>query len=392
MAALFVFGAIPNSSAADIPSLTWERGKEQNIVLGGNSIPASWTIRMSDENDRNSLTFVRSKPNAQGYLVYSVAVPSTYPVGYYAVKVFGEGSTSGSLVAGVNITAMRTYSITQIPTDLRNIILWLALIITSFSTMRSKKYAKHSYLRQQDLIESQALVVDKRFPKLFYQAYKLRQSVFALNTSSLFKYFLKRNGTFIHKLDPRLWILMPVIGVIVGLVSGFATKASVPIIPVYFLGALALIGLIDSYSGFFAAFSFATAQVMLGQATSLRDFLILITLGLSWSCFVLFGDLLFAMAKRDFKGIKLIGKEAGSKEAIIIPSATLAGSLFYYLQFLAHSLSVVPFPTIQKSLEFQSQWAFCILPVIQFRRNSTPNLSRAQIPNSLMKNLRFKQL
>jgi len=301
------------------------------------------TIRMSDVNDRNYLTFVRSKPNAQGYLVYSVAVPSKYPVGYYAVKVFGEGSTSGSIVAGINITAMRTYSITQIPTDLRNIILWLALLITAFSTMRSKKYAKHSYLRQQDLVESEALVADKRFPKFLYQAYRLRQGAFATNTSSLFKFFLKRNGTFVHKLDPRFWVLMPVLGVIVGLASGFATKSSAPVIPIYFLGALALVGLIDSYSGFFAAFGFATAQVILGQATSLRDFLILITLGLSWSCFVLFGDLLFSMAKRDFKGIKLIGKDESSKEAIIIPSALLAGSLFYYLQFLAHSLSLVPF-------------------------------------------------
>ena len=148
LALIFVFGAIPNAVAADIPSLTWERGKEQNIVLGGNSIPASWSITMSDENDGNALTFIRSKPNAQGYLVYRVAIPADYPIGYYAVKVYGEGSTAGSLVAGINIIGMRTYSITQIPTDLRNIILWLVLVITSFSTMRSKKYSKHSYLRQ----------------------------------------------------------------------------------------------------------------------------------------------------------------------------------------------------------------------------------------------------
>jgi hypothetical protein len=343
LAALFLFGAIPNSSAADIPSLTWERGKEQNIVLGGNSIPASWSIRMMDEKEINSLSFVRSKPNAKGYLVYSVFVPADFPIGYYAVKVFGEGSTAGSLVAGINIIGMRTYSITQIPTDLRNIILWLALVITSFSTMRSKKYAKHSYLRQADLVEEEALLSDKRFPKLLYRAYKLRQSVFAESTTSLFKHFLKRDGSLSHRIDPRIWTIMPAVGVIVGLFSGFATKSNAPIVPVFYLAALALIGLFDSYSGFFAAFGFATAQVILGQATSLKSFLILITLGLSWSACVLFGELLFSMAKRDFKGIKLIGKEESSKEFVIIPSAILAGSLFYYLQFLAHSLSVVPF-------------------------------------------------
>ena len=343
LAAIFSFGAIPNATAADIPSLTWERGKEQNIVLGGNSIPASWTIQMSDGKESNSLTFVRSNPNAEGYLVYSVSIPAKYPLGYYAVKVYGAGSTAGSLVAGINIIEMRTYSITQIPNDLRNIILWLALVITSFSTMRSKKYAKHSYRREADLVETNGLVADKRFPKLLYQAYKLRQSVFAENKSSLFKYLLKRDGTLSHRIDPRLWTVMPGIGVIVGLISGFATKSNAPIIPVYFLAALALVGLLDSYSGFFAAFGFATAQIMLGQATSLRSFLILLTLGLSWSGCVLFGELLFSMSKRDFKGIKLIGKEERTNEAVIFPTALFSGSLFYYLQFLAHSLSAKPF-------------------------------------------------
>ena len=343
LVAFFTFGAIPCVSAADIPSLTWERGKEQNIVLGGNSIPASWSIQMADGKNRNSLTFVRSKPNAKGYLVYSVSIPPKYPLGYYTVKVYGEGSTAGSLVAGINIIAMRTYSITQIPTDLRNTILWLALVITSFSTMRSKKYSKHSYRRQADLVETESLVADKRFPKLLYQAYKLRQSAFTENTSSVFKYFLKRDGTLTHRIDPRLWTLMPVVGVIVGLAAGFATKSSAPIIPVIYLAALVLVGLLDSYSGFFAAFGFATSQIILGHATSLRSFIILFTLGLSWSACVLFGELLFSMSKRDFKGIKLIGNEKHSNEVVIIPSAILAGSLFYYLQFLSHSLSLIPF-------------------------------------------------
>jgi hypothetical protein len=238
---------------------------------------------------------------------------------------------------------MRTYSITQIPSDLRNIILWLVLVITAFSTMRSKKYAKHSYLRQTDLIENESLVSDKRFPKLLYQAYKLRQSVLAGNSNSLFKYLLKRDGTLTHRIDPRLWTLMPAVGAIVGLVSGFATGSDAPVIPIYFLIALAVVALIDSYAGFFAAFGFATSQVILGQATSLRDFMILITLGLSWSGCVLIGQLLFSMSKRDFKGFKLIGKEERNNEAIILLSAFFAGSFFYYLQFLAHSLSLVPF-------------------------------------------------
>lgn len=343
LATIFLFGSIPNSSAADIPSLTWERGKEQNIVLGGNSIPASWSIRMSDGDGAYSLDFVRSKPNAQGYLVYSVPVPADYPLGYYAVKVFSKGSASGSIVAGINIIAMSTYSITQIPDDLRNIILWLVLIITSFSTMRSKKYSKHSYLRELDLVEAESIATDKRFPKLLYRGYLLRQSVFSGETTSLFKYLLKRDGTLIHKIDPRLWTLAPAIGVVVGLAAGFASRSNAPIIPIYYLALLAVIGILDSYSGFFAGFGFATAQIMLGQATSIRSFLILITLSLSWSGCVIFGEILFSMSKRDFGGVKFIGRKSASTEGVIILSSIFAGLLFYYLQFLAHSLSLVSF-------------------------------------------------
>jgi hypothetical protein len=36
--------SIPQASAADVPLLTWERGKEQNIVLGGGAITNNWQI------------------------------------------------------------------------------------------------------------------------------------------------------------------------------------------------------------------------------------------------------------------------------------------------------------------------------------------------------------
>ena len=125
--------------------------------------------------------------------------------------------------------------------------------------------------------------------------------------------------------------------------AGFASRSNAPIIPIYYLALLAVIGILDSYSGFFAGFGFATAQIMLGQATSIRSFLILITLSLSWSGCVIFGEILFSMSKRDFGGVKFIGRKSASTEGVIILSSIFAGLLFYYLQFLAHSLSLVSF-------------------------------------------------
>ena len=38
MAGIALVMSVPVASAADIPVLTWEKGKEHNIVLGGNGI------------------------------------------------------------------------------------------------------------------------------------------------------------------------------------------------------------------------------------------------------------------------------------------------------------------------------------------------------------------
>jgi hypothetical protein len=38
--------SVPMASAADIPVLTWEKGKEHNIVLGGNGIVKDWKIQL----------------------------------------------------------------------------------------------------------------------------------------------------------------------------------------------------------------------------------------------------------------------------------------------------------------------------------------------------------
>ena len=49
--ALLTFGlSSPASSAADIPLLTWERGKEQNIVMANTDIPSTWTIKLMGDS------------------------------------------------------------------------------------------------------------------------------------------------------------------------------------------------------------------------------------------------------------------------------------------------------------------------------------------------------
>ena len=49
MAGIALIMSVPVASAADIPVLTWEKGKEHNIVLGGNGIVKDWKIQLKAE-------------------------------------------------------------------------------------------------------------------------------------------------------------------------------------------------------------------------------------------------------------------------------------------------------------------------------------------------------
>ena len=51
LALVALFISVPVASgASDIPLLSWERGKEQNIVLGGYTNQSDWLIQLVSEN------------------------------------------------------------------------------------------------------------------------------------------------------------------------------------------------------------------------------------------------------------------------------------------------------------------------------------------------------
>ena len=338
LAAIFLIFSAPVASASDIPLLTWERGKEQNIVLGGNGIPASWTIQLLSK-DTAPLTFKRSTVSATGYVVYSVQLPADFRLGYYTVEVFGEGTDGGSVVAGVNVTAMTVYSITQIPSDLKSLLLWLTFIITSFSVARSKKYSKLKYIREKNLVETESLVADSRFPSLLYKVYKLRDAGFQEQKPRLFNYLIKRDGNFTHKISPLLWTLLPGIGIFVGFVCGFISGDGPSIVPISAVAAMAVIGLLDAYSGVFATFAFASAQIMIGNVTSVRSALILICLGVAWAFSALLAEFFLLASRHDLAGDSTDSASPSQVKILILPSAVIAGAFFFFMQRLADSLT-----------------------------------------------------
>ena len=130
----------PVASAADIPVLTWEKGKEHNIVLGGNGIVNNWKIQL-ESLDNSPLFFKKSRVDDRGFVVYSVNIPDSFPSGIFNV-VTTNAQEDGKVVAGVRIVEMSDYNLIQIPTKLFIILFTLIILISTLSMLRMQKYEK----------------------------------------------------------------------------------------------------------------------------------------------------------------------------------------------------------------------------------------------------------
>ena len=106
LAVIFLLLVTPIASALDTPELTWERGRQQSITLGGNTSSQLWQIKL--EGAGKSLKFDQSSKNKDGFIVYTIEIPQDLPVDRYKVLVYSQ-ATAVSTVAYVNISPTIAY-------------------------------------------------------------------------------------------------------------------------------------------------------------------------------------------------------------------------------------------------------------------------------------------
>jgi hypothetical protein len=259
--------------AEDIPVLTWEKGKEHNIVLGGNSQVKNWKIQLTSTTGE-TLDFKQSKLDPKGYVVFSVQIPDAYESGVYTVVTTGV-DVPKKIVAGVKIVALSDYNLIQIPTKLILILLTLIFLISTLSIMRMQKYERIEYLRAKPT---------EKLPGIFNLFAKFRMGAIAELHKSLFKFQLVREGELIHKLSPITWATLPFATALLGGYIGLNGELilGVSLIPFALYALAAIIGVIDPFSGFTAAIGFAFAQSISGNVTSVRSVMSLVAVGIGW--------------------------------------------------------------------------------------------------------------
>ncbi len=259
------------ANAQDIPVLSWEKGKEHNIVLGGNSLVKNWKIQLVSQNSA-PLDFTQSKIDPKGYVVFSVQIPDSYPSGVYTVETTGL-NVPKKIVAGVKVVDLSDYNLIQIPTKLILILLTLIFLISTLSIMRMQKYERIEYLRAKPV---------ETLPGIFNLFVKFRVGAVEELHKSLFKFQLIREGELLHKISPITWATLPIATIFLGAYIGLNGELilGVSLIPFALYALAAIIGVIDPFSGFTAALGFAFAQSITGNVTSVRSVMSLVAVGI----------------------------------------------------------------------------------------------------------------
>lgn len=316
----------PTANALDIPLLTWERGKEQNLVLGGNT-ENEWRIELVDETNVSALTFEASEISATGFVVYSAFIPMDFPIGAYAVRATGIG-IPGSIVAGVNIVTLNFYELLQIPFELLWILLGYLFVTAAFGVMRIRRY---SFISVRD--EEQDLDL---LPRSMVALYRLREKSTRNLNPSLFQVVLKREGEWLRNKSLVLWCTLPIAGLIAGFAIGvlMLREGGLGEAPWILLFIGAIISLFDLYSGVIAFAGLVLSHLIFGDVTSLRDVMALLALALGWAGAYAMGSTFHLLSENQESSSRVNRIQAS------LLSGAAAGVTFHSAQILILSLVV----------------------------------------------------
>ena len=280
LGALFLFLSIPCASATDIPTLTWERGKVQNIVVGNASQQANWKIMLLSERI-SDVTFSPSKVNDRGFIVYSVELKTSLPLGQYSAVVFGDGNSGGTEIAFVQVVELKSFSILDSKYEVGLLGTLLTFVLVLLSTLKARKYSFIRFFREDKLVEDGSLLYAKNIPRFAYKFYLYRINSLHSFKPSLMKFLMEFNDTLLHKLSPLAWVLLPTVGLIAGIYGGFVTAQETLKFPLLSLALLTVISVIDAYCAIFVISGFLIAQITLGEVMNFRTVIEIATLGLT---------------------------------------------------------------------------------------------------------------
>jgi hypothetical protein len=300
LAIVLAFFAPSTAFAFDTPLLTWERGRDQQVVLGGGAETANWQVRLEGEGI-SPLLFEKSSKNQAGYVVYSINVPSDIPTGAYTVVATGTGSTR-TVVAVVAMVQAKTKTATSSLLDLTQIVALFAFLTTLLSTLRLTKYSRLPFTSTQ-FENAESIESDESFiKKLEKSPLRIRLNFLSDLRPSLLKYLLVEEGEIWFRKSRVLYSFLPLAGLIIGSIAAFEIMKSGGILTTglgIFL-AVTILSIIDPISGLAAVIAFFTVELVAGNVFSVRDVLLVGSISFAWIAPALFAALIRRVTTLEF--------------------------------------------------------------------------------------------
>jgi hypothetical protein len=319
------FVLTPSASyAVEIPVLTWEKGRVQEIILGDTSNTTNWKLELVSENTA-PVQFFGSSQNESGFYVYSAVIPNELPEGAYRLETSGDGIET-SIVAGVNLIAAETYDITKQSQDLSLIVGLFTFITVTLSSLRSRKYSSMYAAAEEESFVSDSTKLNP-LEKIAKRALNLRRDLTQGVAPSLLRFLLGQESRLLFSVSKTAYYALPLLATVLGFFAAINAQASDGLENsnlIYFF-LITLLGLADSFSGIFGLLTFWAIQFFFGDVANLNQFLIVIAAAIAWVGPSLAARVYLDSIKKDFSK----PSTALAKLAAALGSAVAATLIFF---------------------------------------------------------------
>jgi hypothetical protein len=345
--------ALPYSAiAADIPLLTWERGREQQVVIAEGDLNRDWQVTL-EGNGQSPIEFIGSTKDSKGFVVHSVSIPADLPLGSYSVVAIEDGQDR-KVIAGIRVISAVSRTAASNLFDLTSIVVIFIMLTTITSVIRARKYSFIPFQSTQVLprITDPVYEDDRNFwTRLEAAPYRVRVNWLTSFKPSLLRFLLIREGEMTHRLSQSYYGISPLIGLIAGSIAGVQVNRDNGIAgtsTMLFL-VLALLAVIDAFAGIAMTLGFWAVLLFSGNVTSLRDILIALSIGIAWVGPSLYASLLRESIARDFTQGRA-GAFNPVRAIAIFGSAAIGALVFYFGQILLQSIIYIEAPELQVNL------------------------------------------
>jgi hypothetical protein len=191
--------------------------------------------------------------------------------------------------------------------------------------------------------------------------YRFRESSIEEIHRSIFKFQLIREGELLHKFSPAAWAVLPWVALGLGALVSANERLiqGVQLTPVLFYAGIAVIGLLDPFSGFMAGVGFAVVHCVTGDVSTVRAAMSLVAISVGWFAPGLISSLYSDALNKD--SYPLFVKR-------FLPdllASAIGGLVFFSAQLLTNSFADHPVPISASGYLVPAIFSFIVFARIQ---------------------------